>query len=129
MPKTWSGGGGTSASKAKKSKIKEDPKRGSLYSISLQNFMCYNYAEFKPGSKFNVIIGPNGSGKSSIVTAIVVGLGGNLKTLRRQKELKDLVNKDSKEDEEATITIILYQGKFDDEGNPLLHTIECKIDR
>ena len=124
MSKSWSG-----ASNAKKSKIKEDPKRGSLYSISLQNFMSYNYAEFKPGSKFNVIIGPNGSGKSSIVTAIVVGLGGNLKTLRRQKELKDLVNKSSNIDEEATITIKLHQGKFDVHGNPLLHTIECKINR
>ena len=127
MPKTWSGGAG--ASKAKKSKIKEDPKQGSLYSISLQNFMCYNYAEFKPGSKFNVIIGPNGSGKSSIVTAIVVGLGGNLKTLRRQKELRDLVNKDSRENDEATITIKLHQGISDVDENPLLYTIECKIDR
>ena len=96
--------------KSKKSKNDDSvPKLGSLHSISLRNFMSYTRAEFEPGSKFNVIIGPNGSGKSSIVTAIVVGLGGDFKSLKRQKELKDLVNKSTDIDEKAEVSSIVIR--------------------
>ena len=58
-------------------------------------------------SGFNVIIGPNGSGKSSIAIAIVIGLGGDLKTLKRQKNLSELVNRDAGDDM-AEIHLKLY---------------------
>ena len=109
MTKTTRPGTSGVGPKSKKSKNDDSsaPKLGSLHSISLRNFMSYTRAEFEPGSKFNVIIGPNGSGKSSIVTAIVVGLGGDFKSLKRQKELKDLVNKSTDIDEKAEVNSIV----------------------
>ena len=47
-----------------------------------------------PGPNFNVTVGPNGSGKSSIVSALSICLGGDLKSLNRQSDLKSLVNND-----------------------------------
>ena len=37
------------------------------------------YVFFILGPNFNVTVGPNGSGKSSIVTALCIALGGDLK--------------------------------------------------
>lgn len=36
-----------------------------------------------PGPHLNMIIGPNGTGKSTMVAAIILGLGGNPKTVGR----------------------------------------------
>ena len=108
-------------------KSKRAPKPGTIQFISVKNFMSYSYAELTPGKKFNVILGPNGSGKSSIVTAITVGLGGDLKLLKRQKELKDLVNKNCEEDDAAEIIIKLHKGEFNDEGIPKIDEIKCRI--
>ena len=112
--------------------------------------MSYSYAEFEPGTKFNVILGtkysskpfdrtelqnrktvsgPNGSGKSTIVTDITIGLGGDLKTMKRQKELKDLVNKGVGLDEKAEIFIRLHQGELDDKGKPVYIDIRAKISK
>ena len=71
--------------------------------------------------------GPNGSGKSTIVTAITIGLGGDLKTMKRQKELKDLVNKSVGIDEKAEIFIKLHKGELDDNGKPVFYDIRAKI--
>ena len=98
-------------------------KKGTIHKIRLKNFMSYDNACFKPGEKFNVIIGPNGSGKSTIVNAIHVGLGGDIKLLRRQKELKDLIKNTVAKDENATIQIELHSGKSD---KPF-ETVECHI--
>jgi hypothetical protein len=87
-------------------------KAGSIYYISMKHFMTYNEAEFYPGSKFNVIIGPNGSGKSSVVTAITIGLGGDLSLLKRQKKYEELVNNEAGDNAKAVIKIMLYKGKF-----------------
>lgn len=38
---------------------------------------------FTAHSKLNLLIGPNGSGKSSIVTALMLGFGGNPKDINR----------------------------------------------
>lgn len=46
-------------------------------------FSTYSFAEFKPGPNLNLVIGPNGTGKSTLVAAIILGLGGNPKTVGR----------------------------------------------
>ena len=89
--------------------------------------MSYSHSEFFPGKKFNVIIGPNGSGKSSIVTAITIGLGGDLSTLKRQKEYKDLVKNTTSEEDKAVICIKLFQGENDNEDKPKFDEVECQI--
>ena len=48
--------------------------------------------DFNLGPNFNVTVGPNGSGKSSIVTALCIALGGDLKSLNRQQDLQSLIN-------------------------------------
>jgi chromosome segregation ATPase len=85
---------------------------GVIEEIQLKNFMTYQNCTIRPGKEFNVILGPNGSGKSSIVSAIVIGLGGDISTLRRQKHLGDLVNNhinDEDESQDAEITIRLFK--------------------
>lgn len=42
--------------------------------IQLQNFVTYDFVEFRPGPHLNMVIGPNGTGKSSIACAICLGL-------------------------------------------------------
>ena len=112
------------------SKRKKAGKRGSIYMIRLQNFMVYRDARFYPGPKFNVIIGPNGSGKSSLVNAIVVGLGGDLALLERQKHLRDLVNHEAvNENEKATVTIKINKGELDSEQKPMYEEIKCQFGR
>ena len=84
---------------------------GVIQEIQLKNFMTYLNCIIRPGKEFNVILGPNGSGKSSIVSAIVIGLGGDISTLRRQKHLGDLVNNQINEENNqgAEIKIKLYK--------------------
>jgi structural maintenance of chromosomes protein 5 len=47
---------------------------GSITRIQLENFVTYDYAEFRPGPQLNMVLGPNGTGKSSIACAICLGL-------------------------------------------------------
>jgi len=42
--------------------------------IKLENFVTYDFVEFRPGPHLNMVIGPNGTGKSSIACAICLGL-------------------------------------------------------
>ena len=93
------------------SKKKKPHKRGTIRTMRLKNFMSYTNASFEPGKKFNVIIGPNGSGKSTIVTAIHVGLGGDIKLLKRQKDYKDLIKNTAGKDDKAVVTIELFTGE------------------
>ena len=87
--------------------------------------MTYLNCTIRPGKEFNVILGPNGSGKSSIVSAIVIGLGGDISTLRRQKHLGDLVNNQiSEEDGQgAEIKINLLK------TSQTVYEIYCRISR
>ena len=103
---------------------KKKPKKGAIHSIKLKNFMTYSEAEFRPGPSFNVILGPNGSGKSSIVTAINTAFAGDLKELRRQKSLQDLV-KEGKD--KAEVTIKVYTGELDDKDRSEKDTVVCSI--
>lgn len=77
---------------------------GSIYKITLTNFVTYDYCEIFPGPQMNMIIGPNGTGKSTIVCAIALGLGGAPSLLGRAKNIAEFVKTG---EEEATITIEL----------------------
>ncbi|XP_068083554.1 structural maintenance of chromosomes protein 5 [Anabrus simplex] len=65
--------------------------KGIVIKITLRNFVSYDYIEIVPGPKLNLILGPNGAGKSSIVSAIVLSLGGTPKDLGRDVNVKDFI--------------------------------------
>ena len=77
---------------------------GEIHSIKLKNFMVYSHTVFKPCKGLNVVIGSNGSGKSTLLLAIIIGVGGQLEDIGRQKNLSAFIkgNEDS-----AEITIAL----------------------
>ena len=61
--------------------------------IEKNNNICiYTKKIYCLGPNFNVTVGPNGSGKSSIVTALSICLGGDIKSLNRQADLQSLIN-------------------------------------
>ncbi|PBK65782.1 P-loop containing nucleoside triphosphate hydrolase protein [Armillaria solidipes] len=64
---------------------------GSIVRIQLQNFVTYDWVEFRPGPYLNMIIGPNGTGKSSIACAICLGLGWSPQILGRASEINSFV--------------------------------------
>ena len=77
-----------------------------IETIRLKNFMCYtdNVTHLKPG--FNAILGPNGSGKSALVTAVVLGLGGDIRAMNRQNGVAEVINhrhRDSPAEVEVTL--------------------------
>ncbi|XP_058792958.1 structural maintenance of chromosomes protein 5 [Phymastichus coffea] len=64
---------------------------GVITRIALKNFVTYDEVVVKPGKHLNLIIGANGTGKSTIVSAIVLGLGGSPKVIGRATAIKDFV--------------------------------------
>ncbi|XP_026817249.1 structural maintenance of chromosomes protein 5 [Rhopalosiphum maidis] len=64
---------------------------GSIVKVELKNFMTFTEVVYTPHSKLNLIIGPNGSGKSSIVTALILGFGGNPKDINRGDKVSQFV--------------------------------------
>ncbi|NXC47786.1 SMC6 protein, partial [Penelope pileata] len=65
---------------------------GIIESIQLKNFMCHSMlGPFQFGSNLNFVIGNNGSGKSSVLTALIVGLGGKATATNRGSSLKMFV--------------------------------------
>ena len=86
--------------------------RGSVVRVTLRNFMTYVNETFWPGPNFNVVVGANGSGKSSIVTALCICLGGELKFLNRQSDLSSLVNNSSRSSE-AQVEVELFDPNDD----------------
>ncbi|NWV42847.1 SMC6 protein, partial [Grantiella picta] len=67
---------------------------GIIESIQLKNFMCHsNLGPFQFGSNLNFVVGTNGSGKSSVLTALIVGLGGKATATNRGSSLKTFIQK------------------------------------
>lgn len=64
---------------------------GSIVKVELKNFMTFSEVVYTPHSKLNLILGPNGSGKSSIVTALILGFGGNPKDINRGDKVSQFV--------------------------------------
>ncbi|KAK0202992.1 hypothetical protein DFS33DRAFT_1437795, partial [Desarmillaria ectypa] len=69
---------------------------GSIVRIQLENFVTYDWVEFRPGPYLNMIIGPNGTGKSSIACAICLGLGWSPQILGRANEINSFVKQGKK---------------------------------
>nr|WJN25123.1 DNA repair protein [Pseudozyma thailandica] len=66
---------------------------GIVERIELRNFMCHKNFSVDFGPKLNFIMGRNGSGKSTILTALMIALGGKTSSTNRGSSLKDLVKK------------------------------------
>lgn len=66
-------------------------KKSYLSRIELENFMCHRkfVQDLSPG--LNILIGKNGSGKSSVLTSIMVGLGGRASSTARGESLADFI--------------------------------------
>ncbi|KAI0355471.1 P-loop containing nucleoside triphosphate hydrolase protein [Trametes cingulata] len=67
---------------------------GSIVRIQLENFLTYDWVEFRPGPYLNMIFGPNGTGKSSIACAICLGLNFPPAVLARAPDLSSYVKQD-----------------------------------
>ncbi|XP_020816234.1 structural maintenance of chromosomes protein 5 [Drosophila serrata] len=78
---------------------------GRIQSVYCKDFVSYSEITFHPKHYLNVLTGPNGSGKSTIVSAIILGLGGEPHLLDRSSSVSDYIqsNKTS-----AKIIIRIY---------------------
>ncbi|KXZ47043.1 hypothetical protein GPECTOR_38g280 [Gonium pectorale] len=86
--------------------------RGAIKRIRMKDFMSFcGTLLVEAGPRVNLFAGPNGSGKSSVVTAICMGLAGNMKSLNRQTKPSELIRRGSRAFE---IEITLCGGP----GNP-----------
>lgn len=61
-----------------------------------------------PKEYLNVILGPNGTGKSTLVSAILIGMGGDFQKIGRATQLKDYIKHGQ---ESASIEITLFQNE------------------
>jgi chromosome segregation ATPase len=91
-------------------KVTYSPKVEPLLIFSIFGFDAINLLFILPGPNFNVTVGPNGSGKSSIVTALSICLGGDIKSLNRQSDIQSLVNHDT-QNPTAEVEIELFFNK------------------
>ena len=82
---------------------------GAIHSVKLKNFMVYSHTLFKPCKGLNVVIGSNGSGKSTLLLAIIIGVGGQLEDIGRQKNLTDFI-KENENSAEITIALAWDSG-------------------
>ncbi len=96
-------------------------KPGTILKLMVTNFMSHKEAVMVPGPGFNVVIGPNGSGKSTLVSAITLGLGGDVGTLGRQKNFAEFVNNRDR-NKKAEIKILLSR-----DGSRGTYLIACEI--
>lgn len=68
-------------------------------------FRSYNEITYYPKEYLNVLTGPNGTGKSTIVSAIILGLGGDPQLLDRSSSISDYVKSGKSL---ATIIVTIY---------------------
>lgn len=66
--------------------------------------------KFQPKEHLNVILGPNGTGKSTLVSAILIGMGGDFKKIGRATNLKDYI-KHGKESASVIITLFTNESR------------------
>ncbi|XP_016959600.1 structural maintenance of chromosomes protein 5 [Drosophila biarmipes] len=64
---------------------------GRIHSVYCKDFVSYSEITFHPKHYLNVLTGPNGSGKSTIVSAIILGLGGEPILLDRSASVADYI--------------------------------------
>ncbi|KAH8258805.1 hypothetical protein KR038_009819 [Drosophila bunnanda] len=64
---------------------------GRIQSVYCKDFVSYSEITFHPKHYLNVLTGPNGSGKSTIVSAIILGLGGEPHLLDRSSSVSDYI--------------------------------------
>lgn len=82
-------------------------RQGSIVRVTMHNFITYDSVVCTPGPSLNVVIGPNGTGKSTILSAIVLGLGGKPSLLGKpQTGIQEFIKNDRRE---AQIEIELLQ--------------------
>ena len=85
--------------------------QGQIVELSLKRFMIYSTVatfKFRPG--LNAFLGVNGSGKSSVFVGLYLGLGGDLRDLKRQKLLQDLIHRGARE-QSAEIVVKIAEGE------------------
>ena len=81
---------------------------GCIVRLRVENFMHYTDQVLEPAPGFNVVIGHNGSGKSALISAICLGLGGDIETLARNESVTTFVKRGAKE---ARITVELHNSQ------------------
>jgi len=67
---------------------------GIIERIRLENFMCHSNFVWEPNPCVNFVTGSNGSGKSSVLQALVLGLMGESKHIKRYSKVSEFVKKD-----------------------------------
>lgn len=82
--------------------------RGGFITYLLSISRTYEVINFVPKEYLNVILGPNGTGKSTLVSAILIGMGGDFEKIGRATHLKDYIKHGQ---ESASIEITLYQNE------------------
>ncbi|XP_064544935.1 structural maintenance of chromosomes protein 5 [Drosophila montana] len=101
------------------SPLKPTQRIGRIQSVYCKDFVSYSEITYYPKEYLNVLTGPNGTGKSTIVSAIILGLGGDPQLLDRSSSISDYI-KSSKSS--ATIIITIY-GKQKDSVEAFKRTI------
>lgn len=98
-------------------------KVGKIKTVCCKNFVTYSKCVFNPSEYLNVIIGPNGTGKSTLVSAIVLSLGGDPKILARSSSIGDYVKNGC---ESATVSVEVYEN--DDDTDCKTKTLQRTFD-
>ncbi|ALC44295.1 Smc5 [Drosophila busckii] len=80
---------------------------GRIKSVYCKDFVSYNEITFYPREYLNVLTGPNGTGKSTIVSAIILGLGGEPQLLDRSSSISDYI----KSNKASAIIVVTIYGK------------------
>eukprot|EP00835_Amoeboradix_gromovi_P000347 NODE_12_length_45166_cov_0.552511.p2 type:complete len:1104 gc:universal NODE_12_length_45166_cov_0.552511:30976-27665(-) len=80
-----------------------------IKSIYLENFMCHAHFQLDLNQNINFIVGQNGSGKSSVLSAIIIALGGTSAFSDRGRNLRNLIKDGHKS---ATIRLTIDNTKY-----------------